>query len=681
MEQGPARYLDSLAVRQAWRALLVALFIGLLLGVVELGIALKAEQNKLRALKEQILNLAGGGVAKAVWSLNAGLANDILRSLLAIESVQEAWIKDDRGGYLAAASRTPEPLTPAQSWVANVFFKDIDAQVREVYPPETASVQHARRQIGSFGVRMNTNLLARDFFNLATTLLLGGVARAVLIALALAVVFHGFLTRPLSSLGRAIRAVDLDAPEKTTVVEPANHRRDELGQLAQTVTNLLERLAKSQVELRRLATRDILTGLPNRALIMETLEHSISLAMRNGTGVAILFLDLDRFKHVNDSLGHGMGDELLMKVGERLQSVIRKGDTVGRLGGDEFLIIAEQVGGPNEVVPVATRILQALAPPFAIGEHRLHVGASIGISLYPSDATDPLTLFRQSDTAMYAAKAIGAGRWMFFSKEMTERVAVRLKVEGSLRKALDRGEFELFLQPKVEARSMRIVGAEALIRWRTAEGYVPPMEFIPVAEETGVIVPIGYWVLEEACRIQTRWQERGLRLNLSVNVSARQLEDDKFPEQVDRILRSHGVSAGDIEIEITETVLMKRVERDIGILNMLRALGLSISVDDFGTGYSSLAYLRSLPISALKIDRSFVNDIERDPVIAATIISLAQRMSLNSVAEGVETQLQVDWLRSHGCDYLQGYAIAKPLPLAEFERLLAAQTALVRSGA
>lgn len=662
------RYFDSLAVRQAYRALLAALAIGFLLGLFELGFSLRHEREKLVDLKEQILNLAGGGVANAVWSLNSGLANDILKSLLAIESVGEAWIIDDRGGVLATASQPAQPVDPIDEWIGQVLFKDIDAATRTVYPPETASSQHVQRAIGFFKVRMNINIVAHDFRTLATTTLISGVFRAILLGLALAFVFYGFLTRPLSSVGRAISRVDLDAQEITPVAEPPNHRRDELGQLVRVINSLLTRLNRSQIELRQVATRDQLTGLPNRALIMETLEHAIAVAARNKSGVALLFLDLDRFKHVNDSLGHAKGDELLTKVGERLQAVLRRGDTVGRLGGDEFLIIAEDIGGGNEVVPIATRVLQALGPPFIIGEHRLHVEASIGISLYPTDSTDALTLLRQSDTAMYAAKATGAGRWAFFAKDMTERVAVRLGVESAMRKALENKEFELFLQPKIESRSMRVVAAEALIRWRTPTGYVPPMEFIPVAEETGMIMPIGLWVIEEACRIMQGWRARGIKLNLAVNVSARQLEDDKFPDQLDRILRAHGISPSEFELEITETVLMKRVERDVNVLNMLRALGLSIAVDDFGTGYSSLAYLRSLPISSLKIDRNFVNDIERDPAIAATVISLAQRMSLHSVAEGVETQTQIDWLRAHGCDYLQGFAISRPLPLAEFEK-------------
>ncbi|HYE51364.1 MAG TPA: EAL domain-containing protein, partial [Azospirillaceae bacterium] len=386
-----------------------------------------------------------------------------------------------------------------------------------------------------------------------------------------------------------------------------------------------------------------------------------------GNAVALLFLDLDSFKHINDSLGHGVGDLLLRGVADRLQATVRGDDTVGRLGGDEFLIVAENLPDAAEALRVAERVLQTLSRPFTLEGQQVHAGCSIGIALFPEDGADPETLLRNADVAMYAAKSSGAGTFKFFSQEMTDRAVRRLRTEASLREAVEREDFELFFQPKVEARSRRVVGVEALIRWRMGDQYVPPGEFIGLAEETGLIVPIGDWVLREACRTAAEWGRRFGPVVMAVNVSARQLSDPFFPVRVTEVLQETGLPPHLLTLEITETALMRDLESNCRPLETLRGIGVGVAIDDFGTGYSSLSYLRQLPVTIIKIDRSFVAEIPRDTAIAATVIALAEKLGLQTVAEGVETEEQLRWLAAEGCPLIQGFLISRPLPKAEIE--------------
>jgi diguanylate cyclase (GGDEF)-like protein len=438
------------------------------------------------------------------------------------------------------------------------------------------------------------------------------------------------------------------------------------------------RLADQRVV--HMAHHDALTGLPNRTLLIDRVQQAIARANRRGGKLGLLFLDLDRFKNVNDSLGHAMGDQLLQAVSARLTACLREGDTAARLGGDEFIISLPDVADGAEAARVAARILAELAKPFTVSGHQLPAEASIGIALYPDDGDNAQTLMRNADTAMYHAKESGRANHQFFSTQMTERVSRRLSTETSLRRALERGEFALHYQPLVELASGRIDGAEALVRWPQPDRrLVSPIEFIPVAEETGLIVPLGEWVLREACTQAQAWQARRPGLRIAVNLSGRQFRQKDLVGMIEQVLRETGLAPTLLELELTEGILMHHAEDTVHTLARLDEMGVRLAIDDFGTGYSSLSYLKRFPIHTLKIDRSFVQDISTDPddaAIVTAIVAMARGLNLSVTAEGVETKQQAVFLRSLSCDLAQGYHFGRPMPEMDFAARLAAAPAV-----
>jgi len=424
-----------------------------------------------------------------------------------------------------------------------------------------------------------------------------------------------------------------------------------------------------------LAEHDALTGLPNRLLLNDRVSQAIVLAPRHNKKVALLFLDLDGFKHVNDSLGHPIGDKLLQSIGKRLVDCVRVTDTVSRQGGDEFVVLLSEVENPEDAAITARRMLQAVAEPQSIDQHDLHVTTSIGLSVYPDDGLDAETLVKNADTAMYQAKENGRQSYQFFKPAMNVRAVERQSIEESLRRALERQEFVLHYQPKVNLMTGEITGAEALIRWtHPTRGPISPGQFIPVAEDCGLILPISQWVLREAC-MQTRiWADNGLpTVTMAVNVSAMEFRQETFLEGIFATIKDTGMDPRSLELELTESILMKRAESAASVLQELRASGIQIAVDDFGTGYSSLSYLRKFPMDALKIDQSFVRQITTTPddtTIVSAIISMGRSMKLRVIAEGVETQKELAFLQAHQCDEGQGYYFSRPILPDQFAKLL-----------
>jgi diguanylate cyclase (GGDEF)-like protein/PAS domain S-box-containing protein len=430
-----------------------------------------------------------------------------------------------------------------------------------------------------------------------------------------------------------------------------------------------------ETQLEYQANYDELTGLANRNLLADRMAQAITYAHRADRLVAVMLLDLDRFKMVNDSLGHGTGDAMLKVVAERLSACGRPGDTVARLGGDEFVMVMADVANENDVAPLVRNVLDLLSHDIAVAGHEMVVTASVGIALYPRDGDDAGTLLRNADAAMYHAKELGRNSFQFFTPEMNTRTLQRLELETALRRALERNELMLFYQPKVELQHGRVIGAEALIRWRhPVLGMVSPADFIPLAEETGLIVPIGEWVIKTACAQLKDWQkERLADISVAVNISARQFEREDLPGVVVQALRSNELPAHCLELEVTESAVMRAPERTVVTLREFKQIGVSLSLDDFGTGYSSLNYLKRFPIDTLKIDQSFVRDITTNPddaAIAVAVISLAHSLKRRVVAEGVETEAQLNYLRRHGCEEMQGYYFSRPLPADEFAALL-----------
>jgi diguanylate cyclase (GGDEF)-like protein/PAS domain S-box-containing protein len=428
-----------------------------------------------------------------------------------------------------------------------------------------------------------------------------------------------------------------------------------------------------------LAQHDGLTDLPNRVLLNDRLREAIILSSRHQRKLSVLFLDLDRFKHINDSLGHVVGDRLLQSVARRLFACVRSSDTVGRQGGDEFVVLLWEVRRAEDAAVTAAKILETLRKPHFIDEHELYISASIGIVTYPDDGTDVETLMKKADLAMYHAKETGRDSYQFFKPVMNARAIERQSLEDSLRYAIERRELVLHYQPKINLATGGIIGAEALIRWRhPRRGLVPPAQFVPIAEDCGLIVPIGRWVLREACRQARAWQTAGLpRLGVAINVSAMELRAAGFVAGVREALKETGLEPRYLELELTETVLIEDSRSVAEVLKELKSIGVLLALDDFGTGYSSLSHLKRFPIDALKIDQSFVRDLtadEDDAGIVTAVIAMGKSLHMRVVAEGVETREQLQILQQHGCPQGQGYYFCRPVPAEEFGQLLESES-------
>jgi len=490
-------------------------------------------------------------------------------------------------------------------------------------------------------------------------------------AAALQAGLRGALALPIVAAGRIFGVVELFSAE---AVQPDEALIQLLKSLSAQIGQSFQRkLAEDQ--LRFIATHDSLTDLPNRSLFNERLRHALHQSTRYSRGIAVMFIDMDRFKVVNDSLGHGAGDRLLQDSAKRLAECLRESDTVARLGGDEFVVMIENFTAPKDAIAVAQKVLASLSRPFFVDGQEFLMSASIGISTFPDDGKDAETLLKNADIAMYRAKDQGRNNYQFYSAQMNKHTFERLAMESSLRRAVERNEFLLHYQPKLDLRTGAISGVEALVRWQHPDwGMVSPAQFIPLAEETGLIVQIGEWVLKAACEQNKRWRDQGIPpLRVAVNLSARQFAQKTLLSDIAKTIAQSGLTPESLELEITESLVMTNPEHATETLHKLKAMGITLSIDDFGTGYSSLAYLKRFPIDCVKIDRSFIKDIPTeadDMAITKGVIALGHSLRLKVVAEGVETVEQQDFLRSNDCDEMQGYLFSKPLPAGEVTALL-----------
>ena len=434
---------------------------------------------------------------------------------------------------------------------------------------------------------------------------------------------------------------------------------------------------KAEKRAQYLSQHDVLTGLPNRLLMQDRLHQAIIQARRGGGVVALMFIDLDRFKTVNDEFGRIIGDALLKQVAERLRNCLRDTDTVARLGGDEFIIMIPDAANVDVVGEVAQRVLSEFSRPFSDREQEMYVSASIGISLFPRDGSDPDELVKHADRAMYSAKDSGRNMYRYFTEDLNHEVRERVMLESGLRRAIDRGELRLFYQPTIDLHTKQVIGAESLVRWQHPSlGLISPAKFIPVAEESDLIFRLGEWVLRAACKQLHEWQQDGFALQVAVNVSARQFRDPKLADLVVEVMTDSRVDPRLVEIELTETAIMQDARASIMTLERLKSRGVSISIDDFGTGYSSLSYLKRLPLDTLKIDQSFVRDIatdNNDAAIVRAIIGLARSLGIKVLAEGVEDDVQLSFLNNYGCNYGQGFLFGRPLLPEGFAELIRKQ--------
>ena len=676
-------------------------FTGILVAAVLLYQQFRDEQGRLRTQGLAVGAMLAEVADEAIASRDMTTVVPVLDGLASDRDIAYAAIVDagqrpllSRGYAGGSLPSTPMEL-PAAGSVTTAQSDAAGGQVLDVVVPVYApprigpGPKAANRQVIGY-VRLGMSF-DRAWARLQSNLF--RAAGAVVMFLIVAIVAMLFLTRrlvaPIRQLMRAARSVGAG---KLDVYIPAKSS-DELGLLTHTFNHMTQRLAESQAEVAtyqrtleekvaqrtkelevataqayKLAQHDILTGLPNRSLLNQRLKQIVAQASRDGNQVACLFLDFDHFKRINDTLGHDAGDQLLQAVAQRLTSAVRETDTVARLGGDEFVLILPGLDPSNsafEVMSVLTRVRESFLAPFRLADQTPTLTCSIGVSVYPVDATDPNGLIKQADTAMYAAKEAGRNAYRFYTADMNARVQARLQLETDMRRGLMDDEFFLVYQPQVDIASGRAIGVEALLRWRDPDrGVIGPSEFIPIAEESGMIQALGARVLRDACRQMMTWQRQNMFMRLSVNLSVQQLEHDSWLSVVEEALRASGLPAHYLDLEITESVIITHPDRAVATLVKLKQMGVSITIDDFGTGYSSLSYLTRLPIQGVKIDQRFVHGLEQnrsDEAIAQAIIALSDSMGLRCIAEGVETIAQFEFLKNHRCEEAQGYLISRPL--------------------
>lgn len=612
-----------------------------------------------KRLEDELLvqaRIVGDTVSPALVFNDPRTAQETLAALHASPNVRQAAIYTTRGTLFASYkrdSKLPDLSMPAEMG----YISGLDS-LYLVRP-----VVRGERQVGTLMIRVDLDGL---YQGLMRAFLAALVAATLVLMFAFAALFwlRHSIVRPLSRLAGLMHAVSDD---KDYSVRSRDTGRDEIGYLSEGFNQMLEKIDAHDYKLRRIAHYDSVTALPNRHYFNQHLGDAIGVTRREGSRLAVLFVDLDNFKVVNDTLGHHVGDGLLKTVAERLASAVRSTDCVCRIGGDEFAIVLQGLAEQGEAAVVARKVLNELAPPVWASDSEIYIGASIGIGVFPDDAADMHSLLRCADVAMYHAKSRGKNNFQLFQQDIMEGMALkRLALESAMRKALEREEFVLHYQPQVDLSDGKVIAVEALIRWPHSDvGAVEPADFIPVAEESGLIVPLGDWVLRTACLQAKKWLDAGTPLRVAVNLSSRQFADDGLVANIRAITQEVGLPANLLELELTESMLMDSKEASIGKLEELKAAGFLLSLDDFGTGYSSMSYLKRFPIHALKIDRSFIQELphnQDDIAITRAIISMARSLGLAIVAEGVETVEQARFLRDNGCGLSQGYFFGDAVP-------------------
>ncbi|MCL1080078.1 EAL domain-containing protein [Parashewanella spongiae] len=641
--------------------------------VIEFISAINTEKQHLTYQQIRLIQSLEQSSIKARPEKNLFLAEKLLDQSLSLPWIQSVQIELSNGGKIFSANKTPIPTTSIIIQTINWLLKDIQSSSHLLYKKNAQQLPNnvvSPEPFARITLNYDTNLISAQLYQHLKYTFLISLSGAIALTLILSYVFHRFLTLPIIKLSEAIDAIHPDSPKESLLPKLPFHEKNELGSVISKFNQILIQFDTTQLKLRKLATKDSLTGLPNRTLFLESISYAIQRARSQRRSFSIYFVDIDRFKNVNDSLGHALGDRYLTRIARVLKRVVGEKGTVARLSGDEFTILANEVQTPTQAAEFAEKLIKQINKPLQLNEHQLHPNASIGISTFPDDGHTPEDLIRHADTAMYSAKSTGLGKWAFFNTKMTDKAVAALKIEADLHHALNKEQLELHFQPKINLMTGDIVGVEALMRWRNGEKLISPGVFIPIAEESGLIVAIGQWVIKQTCMILAEWRKNYNNVPpIAINIASKQFVDPKLVSQIKQQALSRHVPSHLIEIEITESSFINDIQFAIAQIEQLTSAGFKVAIDDFGTGYSSLSYLKLLPINTLKIDRAFIEGLPENDAIASTILMLGKQMKLDIVAEGIDEKKQLNWLKEKQCPIGQGYLFSKPLPKEQFEKL------------
>lgn len=657
-----AKKVHSLAFKQAKTVFLVSVVLGLFFSFYYILVDLHQEQQRIEEHYQFKLLQNYSNASQAAYHLNHLLAEQVASSLMMDPAIFNVKIIDDFGDILTIKDKQVVSQGSLSELLSDYLTPTSTHYITALHQPNSEVI------VGSLSFSINGTSIAQDFIAKSSRILLFDLIRNVLLTIILLIFFYYKLSKPIVTLIEWVQS--LQDKNKAQPL-PTKDRNDELSRLATSFHDLWQDREKAEGKLNQLAYYDSLTGLANRSLLLQTLSSTITNSAKTRTSGVLFYLDLDRFKTINDSLGHTIGDHLIKAIALRIDAWLKPGYVAARIGGDEFAILVPDLTS-KEATNVAKQLLSLISNPYSIDDHQLYCTVSIGISVFPSVDSTSIDVLRQADTALYRAKVAGRNNYMFYEPEMQAQVESFLEIEKGLHEALNKHQLELYYQPQVN-QHQQIIGVEALIRWNHPEkGVLPPGIFMPIAEETGQILQIGDWIIEQACYQYAAWKKEGVLpptfKRLAINISPLQFSQESFVDHIFDALAQAGISGQHIELEITESLLLENIEGAIKKMAELKERDIQISIDDFGTGYSSLRYLKHLAVDVLKIDRSFVTQLhldESDQALVDTIIMTARRLNLEVIAEGVEEVLELNSLKDLGCTQFQGYLFDKPLPAKE----------------
>ncbi|MBM7071664.1 EAL domain-containing protein [Shewanella sp. 202IG2-18] len=670
---------SSLTWKQAFLALKTTLLFAVFIFVIEFIITVKSEQHRLKANQQQLIQRLEQVSLQDRNTETLPLAEKLVDLSLNLPWVKSVEVELSNGGRFFSANK--QQKIP-QSFISNTvasFVDEAETSTHLLYRTgllftkvSTATKKPFAKVTLSYDEQYISSQLTTHLKHTFLISLSGAFGLTVILAF----VFHQFLTRPVVHICESMDRINPEAPKDSLLPRLVHHRKSELGTLVTKFNQILIQFDATQAKLRKLATKDTLTGLPNRTLLLETVQIAIQRAKNQRRTFAIFYIDLDRFKNINDSLGHDIGDRYLTRVARTLKRHTGEKGVVARLGGDEFAIVVNDIQDPNRAGEFARKLLEQIQLPLQLNGHELHPDAAVGIVLFPDDGHTAEDLIRRAETAMYNAKDLEYGNWEFFNHKMTENAVASLELEAELHSTIMReldsaeplGELQLFYQPKIDLTTGRVCGAEALIRWEKEGKLISPAKFIPIAEQSNLIIALGRWVIKDACRTIAHWSKSYNQVpKIAINVAARHFVDPNLIKQIKAATHINNIAPNLLEIEITEGSFINNIQLAIARIEQLQKAGFSVAIDDFGTGYSSLSYLKLLPISTLKIDRAFVEGLPENDAIAKTILLLGEQMNFDIVAEGIDEKKQLEWLKEHQCHIGQGFLFSKPLSKEEFE--------------